>query len=504
MSMETAVELIDVSKAFPGVVALDRVSLAVRKGEVHALLGENGAGKSTLLKIMSGVYRADHGSIRLDSQPVQPGNPSHARQLGICLVHQELQQVPELTVAENIFLAQELHYPGGMVINRAASYRESERLLARIGVSLDVRARIRTFGIAERQMIEIAKALLGNAKVIAFDEPTSSLSTVETEKLFQVIRELKAKGVGIIYVSHRLEEISVIADTLSILRDGRKIISGAAAEFDQARMVQFMVGRDLTALPELEVHDSEAPGTADARPEVLTATAITNAKLKDVSFTLRQGEILGVAGLVGSGRTELMRAIYGADPAEGTVTLLGRKLTARSPQKSIRNGLGLIPEDRKGQSILRLMSVKTNIIMASIGKAERCGILSGKRMAEAVRTYFDRMNIRPKNPEMPIANLSGGNQQKAVVARSLLANSSVLIFDEPTRGIDVGAKSEIYILMRELARQGKSIIMVSSELPEVLLMSDRVLVMREGRLTAELTRAEASEQSIMHYATGGK
>ena len=232
--------------------------------------------------------------------------------------------------------------------------------------------------------------------------------------------------------------------------------------------------------------------------------SIRTHKLHDISFKLHKGEILGFVGLVGAGRTEIVRAIYGADPAEGTVTVLGRKLTARSPQKSIRNGLGLIPEDRKGQSILRLMSVKTNIIMASIGKAERCGILSGKRMAEAVRTYFDRMNIRPKNPEMPIANLSGGNQQKAVVARSLLANSSVLIFDEPTRGIDVGAKSEIYILMRELVRQGKSIIMVSSELPEVLLMSDRVLVMREGRLTAELARAEASEQTIMHYATGGK
>ena len=501
MTTEWAIELQGVCKAFPGVVALDQVSLAVRKGEVHALIGENGAGKSTLLKIMSGVYSADQGSIQLDGAPVRPVSPSQARQLGICLVHQELQQVPDLTVTENLFLAQELHLPGGLVIDRARSHRQADELLARIGVSLDVRARIKTFGIAERQMIEIAKALLGQAKVIAFDEPTSSLSKVETGQLFKVIRELKQDGVGIIYVSHRLEEILAIADTLTILRDGKTIISGSVADFDQARMVRHMVGRNLAAMPA-----GGEPRSADAaeRPVVLEVAGLHNRVIRDVSFTLRQGEILGIAGLVGSGRTELVRAIYGADPAEGKVTILGRALTHRTPQKSIRAGLGLIPEDRKGQAILRLMSVKHNIVMASIHNAERFGILSGGRMREAVRGYFDRLNIRPNNAEAVISNLSGGNQQKVVLARSLLASSTVLFFDEPTRGIDVGAKSEIYLLMRELARQGKAIVMVSSELQEILLMSDRILVMREGRLAGELPREQANEENIMHYATGGK
>jgi ribose transport system ATP-binding protein len=500
MTTELAIEVRDVCKAFPGVVALDQVSLAVRKGEVLALLGENGAGKSTLLKIMSGVYSADQGSIHLDGEPVRLSSPSQARQLGICLVHQELQQVPDLTVTENIFLAQELYHPGRLVIDRAASHRQAEQLLARIGVSLDVRARIRNYGIAERQMIEIAKALLGHAKVIAFDEPTSSLSKLETGQLFKVIRELKRDGVGLIYVSHRLEEILAIADTLTILRDGRTIISGQVADFDQARMVRHMVGRNLEDMPAGEPRGAEAA----ERPVVLEVAGLHNRVVKNLSFSLRQGEILGIAGLVGSGRTELIRAIYGADPAEGSVKVLGHPLTHRTPQKSIRAGLGLIPEDRKGQAILRLMSVQHNIVMASIHNAERCGVLSGGKLREAVRGYFGRLNIRPGDPEMVIANLSGGNQQKAVLARSLLANSSILFFDEPTRGIDVGAKSEIYLLMRELARQGKSIVMVSSELQEILLMSDRILVMREGRLAGELPREQANEENIMHYATGGK
>ncbi|MDA8409387.1 MAG: sugar ABC transporter ATP-binding protein [Treponema sp.] len=504
MESPYAVELIDVYKSFPGVKALSAVSLAVKAGEVHALLGENGAGKSTLLKILSGVYIPDRGIVKLEGKEIRPASPSHAHHMGISLVHQELQQVPELSVAENLFLAQEIHYPGRIVINRRRSAVLAAELLARIGVTIDARAKIKTLGIAERQMIEIAKALWGKAKVIAFDEPTSSLSKAEVNQLFRVIKELKEKGVGIIYVSHRLEEIGAIADTISILRDGQNIISGPASEFDEARMVKSMVGRDLSSLPQrADIAGNKVAEDSGNRRIVLQARGLTNRRLKDVSFSLYQGEILGVAGLVGSGRTELMRAVYGADEALGKVEILGRDMAKRSPQKSIKAGLGLIPEDRKGQAILRLMSIKNNIVISSLKNAERFGLLSGRKMSQAVAAFFDRLMIRPRDPEMVIANLSGGNQQKAVVARSLLANSSVLIFDEPTRGIDIGAKADIYTLMRELVAQGKSIMMVSSELPEILLMSDRIIVMKEGRITGELSRSEADEERIMQYATGG-
>jgi ribose transport system ATP-binding protein len=514
MEQDIAVELIGLTKSFPGVRALNGVSLAVRKGEVHALVGENGAGKSTLLKILSGAVIPDSGHIRKNGKEIKITSPTEAHRLGISLVYQELQQVPELSVAQNIFLAREPTYLSGLIVDKRESEREALALLKYIGVDLDVRVPIKSLGIADRQMIEIAKALLGQSDVIAFDEPTSSISKIETDNLFKVIRELRDRGVGIIYVSHRLNEIGEIADRVTILRDGELVISGLISEFSQKDIVKYMVGRDLdkteTALKAQidrtsdATNDDNASGMGVARHEVIRVESLGNAKVKDISFSLFEGEILGIAGLVGSGRTEMVRAIYGADPATGEVFLEGKKVSIKSPKEAIALGIGLIPEDRKGQAILRMMPVRINIILASLKMAEVFGVISKRRMIEAVSPIIESLNIRASSLERPIVNLSGGNQQKAVVGRSLLAQSKILIFDEPTRGIDVGAKVEIYRLMRELVAKGKSIIMVSSELPEILLMSDRVLVMKEGRIVTELSREQATEQSIMLSATGGK
>jgi ribose transport system ATP-binding protein len=505
MVTESAVELLGISKSFPGVKALKNVSLSVKKGSVHALVGENGAGKSTLLKILSGVYLPDEGIITLEGKEIHPQSPSHAHHLGISLVYQELQQVPELSVAENIFLAREITFPGRMIINRKRCYSESERLLEHIGISIDVRSPIKSLSIAERQMVEISKALLGKARVIAFDEPTSSLSAIETQRLFDVINELKKQNVGIIYVSHRLEEIGHIADWLTILRDGELVVSGPSSEFNRDTIVHYMVGRELESFSKDAVREAQKKyDRLNLGKEVLRISSIYNNKVKNASFSLYYGEILGIAGLVGSGRTELARAIYGVDAAEGEVLINGRKIANRNPKRSIKEGICLIPEDRKGQALLRLMSMSNNIAFSALKKVETACILSRKKMASAAYQFVEKLNIRPDDPDIIVSSLSGGNQQKVILARWLFANSSVLIFDEPTRGIDVGAKSEIYHLMYELASQGKSIIMISSDLPEILLMSDRILVMREGKIVGEVKRENATEQIIMQYATGGR
>ena len=512
MPQEPALELIDISKSFPGVNALQEVTLRIQPGEVHALVGENGAGKSTLLKIMFGIEHKDAGEIRLAGQVVTPRSPSHAQHLGISLVHQELQLIPELNAAQNIFLGREMSYPGWLFVNKGRSQAEARALLAKIGMyDFNVQHPVRTLSTAQRQMVEIAKALYGNAKVIAFDEPTSSLTTVETELLFGVIRDLRAAGVGIIYVSHRLEEIMTIADRVTVLRDGRLVGSAPIAELDQRAIVRMMVGRRVLEMEESEEQHAVAAAKAaaveptEARHEMLRVVNLTDGKkLKPASFQLYAGEILGIAGLVGSGRTELMRALYGADPAEGEVYVAGKRAKIHQPSDAIAAGIGLLPEDRKIQGLLRELSVKLNITISSLDRMKVAGFMKTSEINAASRKYVELLNISPPQIDRLVRNLSGGNQQKVVLAKWLCAGSNVVIFDEPTRGVDVGAKAEIYGLMDDLIAQGKAIIMVSSELPEILRMSHRILVMREGAIVKELSRAEATKESIMFYATGGQ
>ncbi len=512
MPQEPALELIDISKSFPGVNALQEVTLRIQPGEVHALVGENGAGKSTLLKIMFGIEHKDAGEIRLAGQVVTPRSPSHAQHLGISLVHQELQLIPELNAAQNIFLGREVSYPGWLFVNKGRSQAEARALLAKIGMyDFNVQHPVRTLSTAQRQMVEIAKALYGNAKVIAFDEPTSSLTTVETELLFGVIRDLRAAGVGIIYVSHRLEEIMTIADRVTVLRDGRLVGSAPIAELDQRAIVRMMVGRRVLEMEESEEQHAVAAAKAaaveptEARHEMLRVVNLTDGKkLKPASFQLYAGEILGIAGLVGSGRTELMRALYGADPAEGEVYVAGKRAKIHQPSDAIAAGIGLLPEDRKIQGLLRELSVKLNITISSLDRMKVAGFMKTSEINAASRKYVELLNISPPQIDRLVRNLSGGNQQKVVLAKWLCAGSNVVIFDEPTRGVDVGAKAEIYGLMDDLIAQGKAIIMVSSELPEILRMSHRILVMREGAIVKELSRAEATKESIMFYATGGQ
>ena len=512
MSQEFALELIDISKRFPGVDALQDVTLRIQPGEVHALVGENGAGKSTLLKIMFGIEHKDAGEIRLAGHVVTPRSPSHAQHLGISLVHQELQLIPELNAAQNIFLGREVSYPGWLFVNKGKSQAAARALLGKIGMhAFNVRQPVRLLSTAQRQMVEIAKALYGNAKIIAFDEPTSSLTTVETDLLFDVIRDLRAAGVGIIYVSHRLEEVMTIADRVTVLRDGRLVGSAPIAELDQRAIVRMMVGRRVLEMEESEEQHALAAAKAAsteadaARREMLRVVNLSDGKkLKPASFHLYAGEILGIAGLVGSGRTELMRALFGADPSVGEVYVEGRLVKIRQPSDAIAAGIGLLPEDRKIQGLLRELSVKLNITMPSLERMKVAGFMKSGEINATSRRYVERLNISPPQIDRLVRNLSGGNQQKVVLAKWLCAGSNIVIFDEPTRGVDVGAKAEIYGLMDDLIAQGKSIIMVSSELPEILRMSHRILVMREGAIVKELSRAEATKESIMVYATGGQ
>ncbi len=442
MDTSNVLELIDIRKSFPGVSALQGVTFRVRHGEVHALVGENGAGKSTLLKIVSGAIAKDSGIMRVNGVEVHPSDPNHARRLGINLVHQELQQIPELTVAQNIFLSREPTYPAGIFVNRRLCNQESRDLLQKFGIRIDVKRPIKSFGIADRQMIEIAKAILGDARLIAFDEPTSALSEAEISNLFRMIRALREQGVGIIYVSHRLEEIREVADRVTVLRDGRLIGELPIQEARQDVIVRMMVGRELET-DEKGGHGKRGDGWTPKGGEqdipILKVHNLNNPRVRNVSFELRSGEILGIAGLVGSGRTEMVRAIYGADKATGAIFIGGKRLRQGSPGDAIANGMGFLPEDRKSQGLLSLLSVKVNIALSSLRKMGHFGFVTSRSMTEPARTLMVSLKVEPPFPDRLVMHLSGGNQQKVVLARWLLASSNILIFDEPTRGIDVGA-----------------------------------------------------------------
>lgn len=483
-----------VSKAFPGVQALFRVDLAVRSGEVHAIVGENGAGKSTLMKILAGVYQPDTGSLVLGGQAEHVENPRQAMALGIGMIHQELNLAPNLSVAENIFLGR-APTRAGLVDWRQLDL-QTRALLDRLGIDLDARAMVEDLSVARQQMVEIAKALSLNARVIIMDEPTSALTERETATLFQIIGRLKVENVAVVYISHRLEEIFRIADQVTVLRDGRLIGSSPVGATTPAQLIRQMVGRELTALfPKAEVEIEI--GT----PVLQVRHLVRRGVLHDISFVLRRKEILGLAGLVGAGRTELVRAIFGADPIDGGEILIDGKLARiHNPREAIRLGLGFVTEDRKLHGLVLGMSVRENATLASLKQLSRVGWIDFRRERHMAAEYIQQLDIRTSGLEQEVMNLSGGNQQKVVLAKWLAIHPRILILDEPTRGIDVGAKAEVHALMSRLAASGVAIVMISSELPEILSMSDRILVVRQGRINAEFTHQEASQEKILAAA----
>jgi ribose transport system ATP-binding protein len=490
-----ALTITGLSKAFPGVRALDDVGFSVAPGEVHALLGENGAGKSTLLKILSGVYHADSGEISVAGKPVHLTSPKAARRAGVAMIHQELQQVPELTVAQNMFLGDAPTHLG-ILVNRTEARRRANEALALLDPSIDVSAKIGELRVAQRQIVEIAKALLSDASVIAMDEPTSSLTPREFERLAEIIDSLSKRGVAIIYVSHKLEEVYRVATKASVLRDGKKVGEADLAVTKEPDLVAMMVGRELEAHPHRSHVQSEI---------ALEAKGLgRGSAVRDVSFTLHRGEVLCIAGLVGSGRTELVKLIAGVDrPDMGAVLIKGEAAHIASPRDAIGKGIALLPEERKKEGIIPLRTIISNVGLPKFGFFSRFGIIKGGEVRDNVDRLAKSVSLRPHDIDRPIRLFSGGNQQKAIICRWLMARSEVLIFDEPTRGIDVGAKGEIYQLIDGLAAEGRAIIVVSSELPEILRLADRVLVMRRGKAEAMLDRADISEETIMRFAVSG-
>jgi ribose transport system ATP-binding protein len=459
-------------------------------------VGENGAGKSTLMKILAGALSMDAGTIRVDGKEVHLQSPHHAQQLGVSMIYQEFNLIPHLSVAENILLGREPRMGRTPFIDWKRVHCEAEELLRRIGVTLDWRKPVHECSVAEQQMVEIAKALSFDSRIIVMDEPSATLTDHELEALFDLIHGLKADGIGIIYISHRLDEISHIGDRVTVMRDGRHVGVNATGEVSRDEIVRMMVGRELKEEFPKEVFER---GEERLRVEGLTRRGA----FRDVSFSLHHGEIVGLTGLVGAGRTEVARAIFGADTAgEGRVFLDGEAVTVKSPRAAIARGIGLLTEDRKSQGLVLGMSVRENATLANLKKLMRGPFVDLPREREVVTGLVSSLDIRTPSVEQAAQNLSGGNQQKVVLAKWLFTQSKVLIFDEPTRGIDVGAKVEIYRLMNDLVRDGVSILMISSELPEVLGMCDRVLVMHEGELAGELARDEATQEKIMHLATG--
>ena len=494
----TFLELRGVSKRFPGVIALNDVTLEVRAGEVHALLGENGAGKSTLIKTIAGVYRPDAGDIRVDGRMASIRNPHDAQALGISTIFQEFTLAPDMTVAENIFLGREpLRFAPLAIVDRRALIRHTRDVLASLDLQIDPGAKVKHLGVAQQQMVEIAKALSLDARLIIMDEPTATLTAHEIQRLFEAIDRLKRRGVAVIYVSHRLDEVKAIGDRATILRDGAYIATVPVGSTSIDEMIRLMVGRDLK---------DKFPKTAvEPREELLRVEGLTRkGVLHDVTFSVRRGEIVGMAGLVGSRRTETARAIFGADPIDGgRILLRGQPVKVRTPADAIASGIALIPEDRKRQGIFALLSVRENVVLSGLERFSRRGLLSLRREKQRAQEFIASLRVATPHLEKRVLDLSGGNQQKVVIAKWLNTDAEVFLFDEPTRGIDVGGKIEVYRLMGELLARGAAIVMISSELPEILGLSDRILVMREGRICGEFTRAEATEEKILNCALRG-
>ncbi|NEN86064.1 sugar ABC transporter ATP-binding protein [Paenibacillus elgii] len=490
-------EMNDISKSFPGVRVLDKVTFNLTGGEVHALMGENGAGKSTLMKILGGIHRRDGGTVILKGTPCEIASPSMAQSLGIAMIHQELNLIPHLTVMENIFLGREFTYGRSGMINWGKMRQESVRFLSQLGLSIDPGIIAGELSVGQQQMIEIAKALSMNAEILVLDEPTAALTDREIEALFTVIESLKAKGVGMIYISHRMEEIFRICDRVTVMRDGHTVGTDRVADTNIDKLVKMMVGREIkdrfpkidvsVGEPKLEVNGLSLPG-----------------KLQDISFAVRSGEIVGIAGLMGAGRTELAKALFGVTPArQGEIRVDGRPVAIRKPVDAIRAGIALVTEDRKDEGLLLNLSVKDNISLPNLKDVSSFGFVSRSKETGISDRLISQLLIKTPNGEQKVGSLSGGNQQKVVIGKWLETNPQVFILDEPTRGVDIGAKKEIYDLMNQLISRGVAILMISSELPEVLGMSDRILVMHEGRIAGEFARGEATQEKIMHCATGG-
>jgi len=485
-----------VTKSYPGVQALSGVDFDVRAGEVHALVGENGAGKSTLVRILAGAVTADAGEIAIEGRPVRIASPKQAEARGIAVIYQEFNLVPSLSVAENVLLGREP--VKGIAIDRASMRTQTRAILDRLGVSLELDAEVRTLAVAQQQMVEIAKALSVNARVIVMDEPSAALTGQEVDNLFAIIRALKAEGVGVVYISHRMDEIFAIADRITVFRDGRHIETGEASRYTPDDVIRLMVGRTLEAhFPQLP------PDPPRTSPLLSVRGASSTGRLRDVSLDVYPGEIVGIAGLVGAGRTSLLRAICGADRLpSGEIDLDGRRLHLRGPHDAIAAGLALVTEDRKAQGLILGMSVRENVTLPHLEMFTHAGRVDRREETTAVAALAAELRIRTPSIEQPARNLSGGNQQKVVLAKWLLEKARVVCFDEPTRGIDVGAKAEIYELMIGLCKGGTSIIMASSELPEVLGMSMRIAVMRQGRIVHVFERGQATQESVIRYATG--
>jgi len=495
MSAPPLLRMTGVRKRFPGVVALDGVDLDLMAGEVHILLGENGAGKSTLMKILSGAQMKDEGEIEVDGRPAAIHSPRAARDLGISIIYQELTLVPQLSAPANVFLGKEPTNAFGLLDLEAMKARTRD-LLTGLGITIDLDAPVGKLGIAEQQMIEVAKALSENARILVMDEPTSALTAGEIDQLFAAIASLLARGVGIIYISHRMNEVERIGHRVSVLRDGKKIGTYNPKEVSLDELIRLMVGRPVgDHFPRRSIE----PGAEVLRVESLSRRGV----LHDVSFNLRRGEILGVSGLLGAGRTELARALFGADRSDrGTITVKGRMALVRSPAEGISAGVGLLPEDRKTQGLILGLSVRENMALTSARRLSRFGLIDAQGESDLSRKYVDELRIKTPGIEQRAGALSGGNQQKIVLGKWLATGVDVLIMDEPTRGIDVAAKVEIYELMNRLTAEGAGILMISSELPEILGMSDRILVMRGGRLVSEFTGRSATQESLLGAALG--
>ncbi|HEX5324713.1 MAG TPA: sugar ABC transporter ATP-binding protein [Capsulimonadaceae bacterium] len=491
-------EVNGISKRFPGVVALQGVSFSIGRGEILGLIGENGAGKSTLMKILGGVHEPDEGNIRVDGQDVTIRSVSHSIALGIAFIHQELNVLDNLDVAGNVYLGREPLKGGALkLIDRPAIHRQTGAYLQRLGLNVPSDTPLSNLSLAQQQMVEIAKALSLDARLIIMDEPTSSLTLSETERLLTVAEELGSQGVSIIYISHRLAEVERIADRVVVLRDGRKVGEMEKSEVKHERMISLMVGRDLDrfyAAPE------DRPLSAGLSIQKVRTQRYP---AHEVSLEVNRGEILGLAGLVGAGRSELARAVFGADPRlGGTVSWEGKPLAIKSPRDSIRHGIFLVPEDRRATGLITDMRIRENVTLPALGRLSTAGLIQSGKEQTVASDACRRLNVKAATIEVTAATLSGGNQQKVVLAKWLSLGPKALIFDEPTRGIDVGAKAEIYHLMRGLADEGVAILMISSDMEEVLGVSDRVAVMHEGRVTGVLARAECTEEAIMRLAVG--
>ena len=503
MNSSPLLEMQDISKRYPGVVALDGVSLNVMPAEIIALIGENGAGKSTLMKILGGVVKSDEGSIRVNGEAVEIRSPLEASKLGIEFIHQELSVLDNLDVAANIFLRREPTTGGFLkLIDRKRIYSEANIFLQKVGLNISSRTQLAQLSIAQQQQVEIARALSAGARLIIMDEPTSSLTLTETKRLLEIIKDLKSNGVSVIYISHRLDEVQEVADRVVGLRDGRNAGELAKAEINRERMVKMMVGRELK---DFYVH-AENPATNSQHDQnwlVVKNLRTQKYPNKEVSFTLRQGEVLGFAGLVGAGRSEVARAIFGVDPIlGGEISMGGKSLKIRSAQDAIIEGIFLAPEDRRQSGLLVDFNIRENVSLPALQKYATAGMINTDKETVTANEMIQTINIKTPSAEMRAGNLSGGNQQKVVLGKWLALSPKVMIFDEPTRGIDVGAKSEIYTLMRELAAKGVAIIAISSDMEEVLGISDRIAVMHEGSITGILERQQFNEEAVMKLATG--